>query len=557
MYKSDQNLPQALIKLRLSVQNVLRASRNLETIALPLLASGNYGFPSNEAIIAVTEELASGLFKANTSLRKIYICEIDEEKIKFLEQQMKSMIGEKVSGFEAKNQWQFLDDGNVWKNYDLGANRYIDWEYSKGKTAFDVKMPAAREIGSHTIDLINQTLTRISTKTVTRIERKMDGWYENGEKLPLEVTEIIDLKRSQGLKTFDMFLNEYAINLSTMVQTNKSTGYQRRIQKVPIQINPFNQKFVIQNVRLIQESIKQQGNGFGKIVLEGLAQKSLEDAKEEIVKFILSQIAEVSLLISPQSGESHITYLQEEITKNKLECKGQIKPGQTIQLKGLKYVLSKIQRYFNTISQVQASEHILPSNWKNMADKDFELVLLGNDKEYQFVSQNFAKTIPNKNIKTIHRIQNAKFWRDFCQEKITLKKNRSKYNLMTDIKEEWLWHGTSNTDPSLIYAGLEECFDMQYANDGMWGRGLYFAVNASYSDGYATQKGSSKLFMLCRVLVGDYIDLPSNSSLRKAPHRNDFPGLSYDSIKGHTGGSDIYILYRMRRAYPEYLIEYA
>jgi hypothetical protein len=38
-------------------------------------------------------------------------------------------------------------------------------------------------------------------------------------------------------------------------------------------------------------------------------------------------------------------------------------------------------------------------------------------------------------------------------------------------------------DPQTIYTG-EEGFDMKYSKDGMWGRGLYFAQNAKYSDPY-------------------------------------------------------------------------
>ena len=36
------------------------------------------------------------------------------------------------------------------------------------------------------------------------------------------------------------------------------------------------------------------------------------------------------------------------------------------------------------------------------------------------------------------------------------------------------------TPPELIYDG-EIGFQTQFANAGMWGRGIYFAVNASYT----------------------------------------------------------------------------
>ena len=49
--------------------------------------------------------------------------------------------------------------------------------------------------------------------------------------------------------------------------------------------------------------------------------------------------------------------------------------------------------------------------------------------------------------------------------------------------ERFLYHGTSKTDPLMIYQG-EEGFDFRYSTIGMWGKAVYFAVDASYSNGY-------------------------------------------------------------------------
>ena len=58
-----------------------------------------------------------------------------------------------------------------------------------------------------------------------------------------------------------------------------------------------------------------------------------------------------------------------------------------------------------------------------------------------------------------------------------------------------------------MYA-CEEGFDMRFSVEGMWGQGLYFAKDASYSDKYAYKSGSEKAMFLARVLVGDDITLP-------------------------------------------------
>lgn len=60
-----------------------------------------------------------------------------------------------------------------------------------------------------------------------------------------------------------------------------------------------------------------------------------------------------------------------------------------------------------------------------------------------------------------------------------------------------LWHGTRSTDPEKIIHG-DEGFDIKYAADsGVWGRGIYFAENASYSNTYRYQHhdGVSGMFL--------------------------------------------------------------
>ena len=46
--------------------------------------------------------------------------------------------------------------------------------------------------------------------------------------------------------------------------------------------------------------------------------------------------------------------------------------------------------------------------------------------------------------------------------------------------EQVAWHGTSAMDPMVIYNDQQDGFMMQYASEGYWGKGIYFANNASY-----------------------------------------------------------------------------
>lgn len=125
-----------------------------------------------------------------------------------------------------------------------------------------------------------------------------------------------------------------------------------------------------------------------------------------------------------------------------------------------------------------------------------------------------------------------------------------------NVKE--LFHGTRGTLPSMIWDS-EDGFDMRYSAAGMWGRGCYFAVNASYSHdyAYATRQHRTKYhqMFLAHVLTGDSADLEPNRSIIKPPCNNQ-TGRDYDSITGITKGHRIYVLYNNAMSYPAYLITY-
>ena len=121
-----------------------------------------------------------------------------------------------------------------------------------------------------------------------------------------------------------------------------------------------------------------------------------------------------------------------------------------------------------------------------------------------------------------------------------------------------LYHGTRATNPKLIYTG-KEGFDMRFSPGGMWGPANYFAVNASYSDGYHHPAGNGmKQMFYARVMIGNTIVLQPNNNLKMPPPINAAnPNDLYDSVQGHTGGSDVFMIYTNKQAYPEYLITYS
>ena len=88
----------------------------------------------------------------------------------------------------------------------------------------------------------------------------------------------------------------------------------------------------------------------------------------------------------------------------------------------------------------------------------------------------------------------------------------------------------------------EEGFDKTFCSGGMWGKGLYFAENASYSNNYAFKGNNSLTFFLAEFILGEKKVLPSDYTLT-APPVNPSTKKQYDSVQGMTGGSDVYMLY--------------
>jgi len=57
-------------------------------------------------------------------------------------------------------------------------------------------------------------------------------------------------------------------------------------------------------------------------------------------------------------------------------------------------------------------------------------------------------------------------------------------------------------------------------------------------------------------MVGNYIQMQENRSLKMPPLNRSDNNKPYDSVKGFIGDSDVYMVYANKKAYPEYLITY-
>ena len=188
-----------------------------------------------------------------------------------------------------------------------------------------------------------------------------------------------------------------------------------------------------------------------------------------------------------------------------------------------------------------------------------KLILLdpvAESEEYERVINQFLLTLPNANVLRVERVQNKVIWRKYHHRSQLMREFDKSH-----LREELLFHGTRKNKPEAIYKG-DVGFDMRFSASGMWGRGNYFAVNSSYSHGFAfCMNGVYKIFAAF-VLTGNSFLSPPNNTLSKPPllKRSDDSSTSveyrYDSVSGTTGGTRVYITYDNDHAYPAYLITY-
>ena len=201
-----------------------------------------------------------------------------------------------------------------------------------------------------------------------------------------------------------------------------------------------------------------------------------------------------------------------------------------------------------------------PDHWDTMrkGEQDELVVLDVNSVEYRSVKKMWDKTMRNRRVVKIQRVQNIFLWQRYLTKKMTiLAKNHGNAN------ERWLWHGTNNTDPAKIWDGLNACgFDPRFGK-GYYGNGAYFAVNAKYSDSYAYRKSSEgrKMF-LASVICGESKNYGTTlaRTLKRGPdlpsRHPRYPGL-YDSVlAGPHSGSYMYVVYECEQAMPMYMVTY-
>lgn len=199
----------------------------------------------------------------------------------------------------------------------------------------------------------------------------------------------------------------------------------------------------------------------------------------------------------------------------------------------------------------------LPLNWTGQSECVKTVELSGADsKEWKMCNTLVQKTLKVTVVKVI-RIQNLWLWEAYDFNKARMAKRNS-----GRINEMYLFHGTSTTDPMEIACG-EDGFDIRQSKGGKWGKAVYFAESAKYSDKFAyyTPSGDKEI-IVSQTLIGEAFDhgTLTNRVLKFPPIREDdlqtLRKVKYDSVSAICNNTRVYMLYDNYKAYPLYLVRY-
>ncbi|KAM5172249.1 protein mono-ADP-ribosyltransferase TIPARP-like [Mantella aurantiaca] len=175
------------------------------------------------------------------------------------------------------------------------------------------------------------------------------------------------------------------------------------------------------------------------------------------------------------------------------------------------------------------------------------------DSEYTYIYTYFHKTMAESKflILEVLRIQNYFQWKKYSQKKTFMQTKLKDHK--DGCLERYLFHGTP---PNQLEAIFSQNFDPRVSgkNGRVYGRGTYFARDASYSHGYAHSNRDGHHFMfLAKVLVG-HTTVGCYSYTRPPPLKAS--SLLYDSCVNTSNNPAIFVIFDSDQFYPYFIIKY-
>ncbi|KAG8508533.1 LOW QUALITY PROTEIN: Protein mono-ADP-ribosyltransferase PARP14 [Galemys pyrenaicus] len=205
------------------------------------------------------------------------------------------------------------------------------------------------------------------------------------------------------------------------------------------------------------------------------------------------------------------------------------------------------------VRRVKKSEVEIPAHWTDMRQQNIRVVgLPPGHPEYNFVARRFHQTCADFMIEKIERIQNPVLWNSYQTKKKTM--DAKNHHV---INERLLFHGTdADSVPHVNCNGFNR--SCAGKNAVIYGKGTYFAINASYSvnDTYSKpDRNGRKHMYYVRVLTG--LSAPGHKSLIVPPSKDpQNPTDLYDTVTDDVQNPTLFVVFYDYQAYPEYLITF-
>jgi hypothetical protein len=163
-----------------------------------------------------------------------------------------------------------------------------------------------------------------------------------------------------------------------------------------------------------------------------------------------------------------------------------------------------------------------------------------SDKRYDKIEEGIRKSYPNSCILWVEEIVNPNLEEKYQAQKAEIETKRGR-----PCTELELYHGTREEYANSI---IRDGFDPLANTRSAYGKGSYFAKNASYSRDYAPPASDEVSFMLiCSVLVGEFTVYGGNQDINTALHDN-----SVDSVKSPS----IYVTPYSGGAIPRFIVAF-
>jgi poly [ADP-ribose] polymerase 10/14/15 len=156
----------------------------------------------------------------------------------------------------------------------------------------------------------------------------------------------------------------------------------------------------------------------------------------------------------------------------------------------------------------------------------------------------------------VERVQNPNLWGPFLAMRQTILERQGAND---SYERTWLFHGTSEeTASEIVVQGFNRNYGFKEVNKDaltMYGKGVYFAVNSSYSASHRYSKPNStkeQVMFMCRVLVGEYCQGKKDQAkpdVRMGTYL-------YDSTVDNMISPEIFVIFNDAQALPEYIVTF-